>query len=508
MNLKIDALKNVSASWFGLAANLVVGFFLSPFILHRLGDDAFGLWILVFSITGYYGLFNLGIRSSIIKYVASAAATHDDDQMAHVINTGLFSFGAVAGFLLLLTAAGSWYVDSIFHIAPTFLRTARLLFLMVGSALALGLPLGVFAGVLQGLQKFHWLNLTQVAATLVRALLIVLALHRGGGLLTVAFITVALPLASYGVYILIVYRLLPLRLGIKYVDRKALRSMVNYGSVTFMIIVAGKLRFQSDAMVIGIFMSAAAITYFSIGSKLVDYATGFTDGVADLFLPMSSHFDARGEVDQLRKVLIIGNRACALTMFPICAALIVLGKPLIAVWVGPKYVSSYGILVLLLIPRTVYRAQGASTRILFGMNRHRTLAIVTLVEGVANLVLSIALIRPWGIVGDAVGTAIPLLCTSLFFLPRHLCRLLDVPVITFLRQAYLLPLVLCAPMVATLLLLQRVFYAHTYLQLLVQMLAGGVVYSTGVLWLFVTTEPMGVKLRLRFTEFLQHAFNR
>src|SRR5208282_2465598 len=73
--LKAQALRNISSSWFGLATNLVVGFFLSPFILHHLGDDAFGLWVLVFSLTGYYGLFDFGIRSSIVRYVAQYKAT-------------------------------------------------------------------------------------------------------------------------------------------------------------------------------------------------------------------------------------------------------------------------------------------------------------------------------------------------------------------------------------------------------------------------------------------------
>ena len=48
-------IKNVGSSWFSLSTDVAVGIFLSPFILHRLGDTAFGVWILIFSITGYYG---------------------------------------------------------------------------------------------------------------------------------------------------------------------------------------------------------------------------------------------------------------------------------------------------------------------------------------------------------------------------------------------------------------------------------------------------------------------
>jgi O-antigen/teichoic acid export membrane protein len=507
-NLKVEALRNISSNWFGLAVSIAVGFFLSPFILHKLGDDAFGLWVLIFSITGYYGLFDLGIRSSVIKYVAKYSAVHDYDSLTRLINTSLFAYSCLAAVLLLISGAGFFYVDSIFHVSPGFLNTARWLFLIVGTALALSLPLSVFNGVLQGLQNFHWLNLVQVASNLLRALLIVFVLNHGRGLLTIALITVVLPLLASGVYIFIVRRLIPITFTWQHVDRGSFRQLLNYGVVTFMILVADRLRFQSDAMVIGIFLSASAITYFSIGSKLVDYSNNVVDSMADTFMPMSSHFDATGDTSRMRELFITGNRACALVMLPICATLIILGKSIIEAWVGPRYLSSYVILVLLIVPRAVYRCQGASTRILFGMARHKPLAIALLIEGIANLILSIILIRRFGIVGDAVGTAIPLLCTSLIFLPYYLCRLLGIRLREFVTRAYTIPLALCAPLVGMLLFMRHLFHAHNYVQLLVQLMAGGAVYSAGLLWFFFTREAMGIKLRRRFAEYMQQVFGR
>lgn len=493
-SLKTQALRNVGSSWFGLAVNMLVGFFLSPFILHRLGDEAFGLWVLVFSLTGYYGLFDLGIRSSIIKHVAHYAATKDEQGLARTINTSLFAYSCVALVLLLGTFVASLYVDRWFQVSPGFLPTVRLLFLIVGSAVALGFPLGVFGGVLEGLQKFYWLNFTQIVSTLLRALLIIIALEQGYGLLTVAVITVALPLAAAGLYALVVRRFIVIRLQKRFVTLASFRQLMGYGSITFIIIVADQLRFQADAVIIGIFLSASAITAFSIGSKLADYAVQPVESMASIFLPMASHFEATKSTDQLRRVFIEGNRVCAFVMFPICAMLVILGKSLIGVWVGEKYASSYLILLLLLVPKSLYRAQAASNRVLFGMARHRPLAVMAVVEGMVNVILSVALIRPLGIVGDALGTTIPLLFTSLVFLPLYTCRVVQVPVKTFLRQAYLLPFALCAPLAGTLLLLQHLFQAHTYPQLAIQVLAGGVVYSVGLTWLFLTKEPMGVKL--------------
>src|SRR3974390_176289 len=122
---KLEILKNAGSSWFALGVTVVVGFFLSPYILHHLGDEAFGLWVLIFSITGYYGLFDLGIRSSIVRYVAGYAATNDAEQLNLLVNTAMISYAAIGAVCLLITALGTYFVDSIFHVPPDFLRTAR-----------------------------------------------------------------------------------------------------------------------------------------------------------------------------------------------------------------------------------------------------------------------------------------------------------------------------------------------------------------------------------------------
>jgi O-antigen/teichoic acid export membrane protein len=148
---KGQILKNVGSSWFALGVNVLVGIFLSPYILHRLGDDAFGLWILIFSVTGYYGLFDLGIRSSIVRYIAKYSANNEHEQLNRLVNTAMFSYGLIGMTAMLITLLATYYVDSIFKVPGEFLVTARWLLLMVGTSVSLGFPIGVFSGILEGL---------------------------------------------------------------------------------------------------------------------------------------------------------------------------------------------------------------------------------------------------------------------------------------------------------------------------------------------------------------------
>jgi O-antigen/teichoic acid export membrane protein len=486
---RTEIIKNVSSSWFSLAVNILVGIFLSPFILHRLGDTAYGIWVLIFSVIGYYGLFDLGIRSSVIRYVSTFTATNDHGRLASLISTSLATYSAIGCVALVVTLVCSFFVDTLFRIPPGFLTTSRWLFLIVGSSVAVGFPIGIFGGILEGMGKFYFVNLTNLAATLLRASLIVLALNRNYGLLTIAVITVVLPTLGSLVRGVIVLRLLRVPLGCKYIDRRSFRDIANYSAISLIIMIAYKVRFKTDEIVIGTFLSVTAITYFSISDRLLEYASEVVSSLAQIFVPMAGQSDAKGNMNHLRKILIAGNRACALLIFPITAILIILGKSVIEAWVGVRYVTvSYPVLIVMLIPLTFSLAQGASTRILYGMARHKSLALVTLMESIANLILSIVLIHPFGIIGDAAGTAIPLACTTLFFLPRHLCRLLNVPVRAFLRETYTLPLILCIPLIITLLLMRQWFIPHTYQQVGLQILISLVPYGIGVLWAIWTNR--------------------
>ena len=490
---KIQIVKNVGSSWGALAVNILVGIFLSPFILHRLGDAAFGIWVLIFSLTGYYGIFDFGIRSSIIRFVSKYTATNDLNEVSGVINTALFTYSCVGALCLLITVVGSFYVDRVFHVSPGLQTTARWLLLMVGASVAVGFPLGMFGGVLEGLQKFYILNWTNIISSLLRLVLIVFYLNRGYGLLTVALITVGMPFLASIVRAIIALRSMPLKFSRTYVDRSSFRHMANYSGVTFVIIVAAQLRFKTDAVVIGKLLSSAAITYFYAGSRLVDYAAEVVSSLAQIFVPMSSQSDAAGNIDRLRKIFIAGNRACAFTTFPMTLTFVIMGKSIIEVWLGKRYVAlGYPVLITLIVPSTLMLIQSASSRILFGMSKHGQFAVVALLEGVANLTLSILLVRPFGILGDAVGTAIPLATTYILFMPRHLCSRLGIRLSAYLQQAYLLPMMLCTPAAIFLLFMQSLHMAHTYRQLIPELLVAGALYAICLWWAYTSNRAFQV----------------
>lgn len=509
MRIRARLLQSLGTQWLRFGTSITVGIFLAPFILHRLGDEAFGLYVLVFSVTGYFGLLDFGISASLVRYVARYVARAEYENLNRYINTAFFTYCILGLLVLIASAFGAAFVDSIFRITPAFHKPAQILFLMVGAAIAVGFPMGIFGGILSGLQRFPTLNVFGIAGTLIRAALVVVVLTHGLGLLSVSLVTLGVRAVMPFVLAVLVFRAVPIRLSWKYFDRGSFKLMVNYSVPAFIISVGTRLFYDADEAITGMFVSASAVTYFAIGERLSRYGTGFTDVLADLFSPLSSHFDATQDTAGLQKVLVHGTRACAMTAFPFLVLLVVLGKPIIDVWMGARYVaSSYPVLIALLIPFVLSRAEDPTRRILYGMARHKPIAYVRVAEGVINIILSILLAHRYGIVGIALGTAIPMTFTALFFYPPYLCRILNVRLSHYIYHGFVLALVFCAPLTAVLILLRHAFPKPGYGTLAIQGGSGAAVYCSLLLWYFLTQDPLGMKMRNRFTQYMRQAISR
>ena len=75
---------------------------------------------------------------------------------------------------------------------------------------------------------------------------------------------------------------------------------------------------------------------------------------------------------------------------------------------------------MLALAGIVLVGQGPLGNILMGTGRHRLVAYVSLGEAVSNLALSVVLVRRFGMLGVAIGTAIPMFVANVFILAGRL----------------------------------------------------------------------------------------
>jgi O-antigen/teichoic acid export membrane protein len=130
--------------------------------------------------------------------------------------------------------------------------------------------------------------------------------------------------------------------------------------------------------------------------------------------------------------------------------LVVLGRSILTVWVGPVYGDYDYLVTTLAIAALAVTSEGPAAAVLKGMARHRPLAISAICSGLANLGLSIVLIHPFGLEGVALGTLGPTLAESLGFVLPYTLWVVRVPLSLFAREVVVPAFLPAALMLATL----------------------------------------------------------
>jgi O-antigen/teichoic acid export membrane protein len=449
--------RNVLSNWIGLGVTMVVAFFMSPFLVHTLGDAQYGIWVLVLSVTGYMGLMDGGLKVSVVKFVAGHRATGDRDALGETVSTALALYGIVAVFLLGAAAVIGLFLDALFRIPPDLHETARLVLMITGSTLSITLVSSVFGGFLAGHQRYDLINGVGISLALLSAATIYLVVSRGYGIVGLGLVQFGSQVVSGLLLYAMTRRLRPdLRLGIGQVRFDRARQLYGYSLFVLLNSVAMLLLFRSGELVTGVLLGTAAVTYFAIGGMLVEYLGKLIGQMTQVLHPMASGQHATGDHAGLRTAVIASTRACIAIALPACVGFVILGKSFISAWMGPAYAEIAGpVLIVLSVARLFWLAQSGAANILLGAGGHRELTLLTASTGISGIALAALLARGYGIIGVAGGLALAIVAIYGLVMPVFVCRRMGIGAAEYLRGAVSGPVVATLPFAAALLLAAR-----------------------------------------------------
>jgi O-antigen/teichoic acid export membrane protein len=421
--------RNLSTRYLAIAVEMAVGLLVLPFNLSHLGKSAYGLWALTTSITMYFSVLDLGYSGAVVKFVAQYRAKQDTRALNETLSTTFYLFAGFGVVTYLVAMVMAAYIDRVLHLTPEQIHTARLVLLITSVSVALGTACTVFGAVINGFQRYDLNNIAGTASTIVIAIVNVLVLWAGYGLIELVFATTAIRVLTYWVYRANAYRVFPaMRLRLHLFHRERLRELTSFSVYMALIDWANKLNYSIDAVVIGIMLGTGAVAVWSVGQRLAEATQRLTNQLNDILFPNVVDHNASDRLDRLQRLFLIGTRFSLATVVPIAAVLLLMAGPLVRAWVGPEFEGSVVVVQLLALIVVVRVGNATGSTLLKGAGRHRLVAGVNVATAIVNVSLSIALAKPLGLAGVAIGTLVPVTATAIFILFPASCRRVGVPV--------------------------------------------------------------------------------
>jgi O-antigen/teichoic acid export membrane protein len=435
-------LKHIFSNWMGLLALGVISAILTPVMVHGLGDMYYGMWIIVASLIDYSGLLDMGMRATVFRYVAFFKGANQREPLNETFATGVvLSFSAMC--IATLTFVGlSFVLPRFFKFTGTDKTIFMYTIILMGTALSVALPGQFLFAYLRGLERFDLYNLGMVIHGIIRSVTLLLLLKFGYGIIYVSAAVLILEVLFLVLrWFLVMWSDPGLKFSFKSLNWHRTREMSSFGFYSFLYNSGETLRYSTDSFVIGRMLSVALITPFSVATRLMEYFKAVSGGVSGPMMVRITGLTGKNEQPELRTEFLRSTRFSMLLCIFIGGLLIVDGKTLILFWVGPRYLMSYSILVVLTVSYIALLGQTPSSLLVFAHARsHKALSGWTLAEGAVNLILSIWWARKYGLLGVALGTAIPLVVSKVIVQPWYALRDLGITWWRYFRHGLARPL--------------------------------------------------------------------
>jgi len=409
-----------------MALSIVLAFFMMPFILHSLGDKMYGLWILLGTILAYIGYLDMGVSSAVSRFVSRAVGQNDMNEINEISNT-TFVIYLFIGLITLVVTLLLVFLAGFLVKSPEDLSIVRILLFVLGLNIAIGFPTRAFGGVLNANLRYEISESIMLTELLLRNLLIFIFFSLGYRIIALGIIVLSTSMLSYALYLFFAFRISRyLKLDIKFFKTKKIGEIFSYSAYTFINRLAGILISRIDALVVTIFIGLSAVAHYSIAAVMVSYLSNFIFNIVGLIGPVFSQDEGRGDMDGVKQKFLFTTKLFVYITVFIGTMMILYGKPFIIRWIGANYVDAYPVLLTLAPCTVIAMMQAPISSVLFNISKQKFLVYVTMAEGIFNLILSIILVKKYGLVGVALGTAIPMILIRFLIQPIYVCHVLKI----------------------------------------------------------------------------------
>lgn len=446
-------MRNVFSNWTALFLNVSIGFFMAPYMVHSLGDSMYGLWVLILSLTGYMGLLDSGLKTSIVRFVAKYNATSDKDSINEIATTSIVLYSLLSLIVVVITVSLAVEFESIFNVSTDEKAVVRTVVCLGGVGLMIGLPMGVFGGLVVGLQRYDLLNKANIIVLGLRTVGIVVLLFYGFKVVAVSSMQVLSQFILGGLLVWYAYRQYPsLSFRWSYFKKETIKVLYGYSSFIFLNNLAMFFLFYSGEIIVGMFLDMSTITYYAIATSLLHYLSKFVGSMTQVLHPYASDQHARGNQDKILSSVLIGTRISLLIVLPVALGYIIVGKAFISLWMGHSYAEVAGpILAISAVGRIAWLSHSSAGNVFLGIGKHKVITSANVATGLLGIIFSVVLVRDYGLSGVAIGLTCSLLISQVFMI-WYILKVFKVSLAEYLKQSYLGPCLASIPFAGVLML--------------------------------------------------------
>jgi O-antigen/teichoic acid export membrane protein len=438
-------IKNTVYNNTGYVLQLLISLILIPFIIHKIGIEFFGVWVLLEVIVTYLSLLDFtGIGGAFVKYIAEYHAKKNFKKCSQVVSLGwayYTVFWIIMAFLIILLREP---ILKLFNFPADMFNTVSLVFIGILVISFIRGSFAVFRSVLLGVQRMDITNIIAILASLVNAAGVILFLSMGLGLKGLVMSGLIAAVFTVVLQTVFAYKILPqMKFRPFSLSKDIFKKTFIYGVNIRIASIAELINTHVDKIFLGYFLNTSLVGLYELGAKIAKIARSFPEQLLPAILPASSELHALDDTKNLHKLYTRGSKYLCLLAFPLVFFVIANASLIMMLWLGKTgytesalalQVLSVGYVFVLLVSMGRLIARG------MGIPQYEMRSSVIVV--VLNIGLSIILIIKLGFIGALLGTTLSGIIGSSYFFYSFNRRIKE-SVFSILKKVFASPFLFC-----------------------------------------------------------------
>lgn len=390
-------LRGFTTGYAHMAVATAAGLWLTPFFLARMGDSAYGLWLVGTQLIAYLLLMDLGIVALLPRetaYVTGRTGRTDAPELAVLVEQAMTLGFAQMPIVLVAAVAALWWF-------PAAWEPLRWPLTVVLGVFVVTFPLRAFQAALAGLQDLEFVARAQFAAWAAGTLVTIGLVANGLGLPALASgwcVTQLLTVAACGLRLRARYpAAMPSRLS--FGDAASARGYVGRAIWVSVSQTAQVLLNGTDVIIIGALLGPAAVVPYACTGKLVAVLANQPQAILQSAAPALSELRPSGDRVRMFQVsAALAQSTLAVSGLVACVVLAV-NQGFVAWWVGADQFAGMGLTLLMLSAMLARHFNTTNVYALFCFGHERRLALTALADGVVTIGAGVVLVGLFGMAG-------------------------------------------------------------------------------------------------------------
>lgn len=307
---KMQMALNLGTSATSFLVSSGVAFFLTPYIVDKLGTAAYGFWGLSNNIIGYTALLTVALNSMSRRFIAIKFHEGDLDSANRYLSSTYFANIAFATFIVLVLGIVTVFLEYMIKIPANLMLDVKFLFTLMFVNSAFNLVTGIYGIGTFIANRLEISNLRDMISVIMRGILLVVLYGFFPAHLWY-FGMAALICSTYSIlYNYHYFRVLTpsLKIRLSHFSLHSVWEMMTAGAWNLISSLSGVINAGFQLLLANLFVSALAMGQLSIASTLPLMILSLFATLAGNFSPEYVKYYAQKNMDALKHVLLQGMR--------------------------------------------------------------------------------------------------------------------------------------------------------------------------------------------------------